>query len=152
MAEAKKDKASYMSEVTRFYFSPELRSVATLFYLGVFGYFTLYYIDNLFLAIRFLIYVILGHTALAGIAYLFTGMAFVVSLVIPFFLSFYSIFVLHRIWEKPHWATYVKWMITFAMIIGGVFLIILSNEAARLAARQDVMRSFVEDANLAGRI
>lgn len=151
MADVTKTK-SYIQQVAEFYFAPELRSVATVLYLGVFGYFTLYYLDNVFLAIKFLFYVITGHTALSGIAYLFTGMAFVISLVIPFFVSLYSIFVLHKIWHKPQWATYVKWTITVVIILGGIILIVLADSTSRLSARQDVMRSFVEDANLAGRI
>src|SRR3954470_5522402 len=98
-----KPKSSYLSEVAHFYFAPELRSVATILYLGVFGYITLYYLDSIFLAIRFLFYILFGHTALGGISYLFTGMAFVLTLVAPFFISFYSIFVLHRIWHAPEW-------------------------------------------------
>jgi hypothetical protein len=152
MTEANKNDTSYIGQVMRFYFAPELRSIATILYLGVFGYMTLYYLDSLLLAIKFLLYVLFGHTALLGIAYLFTGMAFVIALVAPFFIAFYSIFVLHKIWHKPGWAGYVKWSITAAIVIGGVILVILSDEAARLAARQEVMRSFVEDANIAGRI
>ena len=146
------NKSSYLNQVMHFYFAPELRSVATILYLGVFGYFTIYYIDSLFLAIRFLVYILLGHTALGGTAYLFTGMAFVVTLVAPFFISFYSIFVLHKIWHKPGWAIYIKWAITAVIILGSFTLIILADEASRLAARQDVMRSFVEDAGISGRI
>lgn len=152
MADDKKIKPSYMSEVIHFYFAPELRSVATILYLGVFGYCTIYYIDNIFLAIRFLIHLIIGHTALQGIPYLFTGMAFVISLVFPFFISFYSIFVLHKIWHKPNWAVYAKWFMTLVILVTGIFLIIFSDEAARLSARQDVMRSFVEDAGISGKI
>ncbi len=151
MTEEKK-KPSYMSQVVHFYFAPELRSVATILYLGVFGYFTIYYIDNIFLAIRFLIYMIMEHTALMGTAYLFTGMAFVISLVFPFFVSFYSIFVLHKVWHKPDWAVYVKWFMTIVITVVGVFCIIVADEASRLAARQDIMRSFVEDAGILGKI
>lgn len=151
MTEDKK-KPSYMSQVVHFYFAPELRSVATILYLGIFGYFTIYYIDNIFLAIRFLTYIIMEHTALMGTAYLFTGMAFVISLVFPFFVSFYSIFVLHKIWHKSDWAVYVKWFMTLVITIAGIFFIIVADEASRLAARQDIMRSFVEDAGILGKI
>ncbi|HEU5114349.1 MAG TPA: hypothetical protein VFT82_01125 [Candidatus Paceibacterota bacterium] len=143
---------SYLKEVLHFYFAPELRSLGTLVYLGVFGYFTLYYIDNLFLAIRFLLYVLLGHTALSGTAYLFTGLAFVISLILPFFVSFYAIFVLHKIWDKPNWAPYVKWLITLLILITSVLIIIVSDSASRLAARQPIMQSFIEDANLTAKI
>ncbi|MBI5134097.1 MAG: hypothetical protein HZA81_01805 [Candidatus Taylorbacteria bacterium] len=152
MPEKPKEKESYMRHVLHFYFAPELRSVGTIFYLVIFGYFTLYYVDNLLLAIKFLFHTLLGGTALTGISYLFTGMAFVISLVLPFFISFYSIFVLHRIWHTPQWAIYIKWLMTAVIIAGSLFLIILSDESARVAARQDVMRGFIEDSNLTGRI
>jgi hypothetical protein len=152
MADDSKKKDSYMSQVAHFYFAPELRSVATILYLGIFGYFTLYYVDNLFLAIKFLVYVILGHTALSGTAFLFTGLAFVIFLVLPFFVSFYSIFVLHKIWHKPEWAMYAKAIVTALIIVGSLLIIVISDGAARAAARHDVMRSFVEDANLTGKI
>jgi len=152
MPDKPKEKPSYLKEVMHFYFAPELRSIGTLVYLGIFGYFTLYYIDNLFLAIRFILYILLGHTALSGVSYLFTGLVFAIALLLPFFISFYSIFVLHRVWDKPTWANYVKWLITTLIILVGVVIIILSDSAARLAIRQPVMQSFVEDANLTNRI
>ena len=145
-------KESMRKALLRFYFSPELRSVGTLVYLGVFGFFTLYYIDNLFLAARFLFYIVFGHNALAGTALLFTGMSFEVALLMPFFISFYAILVLHKIWEKPHWEVYVKWLVTVLIILGSIFIVIISDSAARLAARQPAMQSFMEDANLTGRI
>lgn len=152
MAEEKTKKSSYLRELVEFYFAPELRSVVTLLYLGIFGYFTLYYLDNVLLALRYLIYITFGHTALQGIAHLFVGMTFIMALALPFFLSFYSIFVLHRVWDKPTWSTYVKWLVTCAIIVGGISLIITSDAIARLSAKQDVMKSFVEDANLSGRL
>ncbi|HVU06850.1 MAG TPA: hypothetical protein VHC46_06280 [Thermodesulfobacteriota bacterium] len=152
MADKPAAKRSYIKEVADFYFAPDIRSIGTLAYLGVFGYFTLYHVDNLFLAVRFLLYVILGHTALTGVAFLFTGMAFVVALVLPFFISFYSIFVLHRVWDKPTWAAYVKWLMTILIALGSTFVIIVSDSAARISARQPSMQSFVEDANIANRI
>lgn len=148
----KKDKGSYMSDVIHFYFAPEFRSIGTILYLGVFSYFTLYFIDNVFLAIQFLIYTIINHTSLEGITYLFTSMAFIVSLFFPFFLSFYSIFVLYEIWRRPHWAIYIKWLMTIVISVAGVTLIVLSDEASRIAARQESIRSFVEDAGILGKI
>ncbi len=152
MADAPKGKDSYLKEVASFYFSPDLRSIGTLLYLGIFGYFTLYYVDNLFLAIRFLFYVLLGHTALSGSGYLFSGLVFVICLVLPFFSSFYSIFVLQKIWSKPTWASYIKMFITALVILGSVLIITLSEGGARYAARQPSMQSFMEDANLSGKI
>lgn len=143
---------AYLKQIFSFYFAPELRSVGTLLYLGIFGYFTIYYVDNLFLAVRFLIYVLLGHTALSGTAYLFAGLLFVICLVLPFFASFYSIFVLHRIWEKPTWSPYSKWLITILMLIISILIILISEKGSKFAARQDTMQSFIEDVGLSGKI
>ena len=152
MADKPKEKDSYVKALAHFYFAPELRSICTLAYLAIFSYFTLYYINNVFLAIHFLVYVLFGHTALSGIALLFTGLAFVISLAMPFVISLYAIFVLHKIWDKPEWAGYVKWLVSILIILGGLLVIIVSDTSARLAARQPVMQSFVEDANLMNRI
>jgi hypothetical protein len=152
MAEEKKKSPSYLGEVTKFYFAPELRSFATGIYLGIFGFFSLYYLDNLFLAIRFVIYIVLDETALKGIGYLFTGMLFSVALISPFFISLYSIFLLHKIWHMSDWQKLTRWLVVIGIVVGGVLLIVISDDIARWAARQDVMRSFVEDANLTGRI
>lgn len=148
MAQEKPQKKSYIKELIHFYFAPELRSIVTLLFLGVFGYFSLYYIDNVFLALEFLLYIVFSHSAFQNISLLFIGMGFVVSLVFPFLLSFYYILMLHKVWDKREWATYLKWLITCIMIIGGVFLILMSDNIMRLSARQESMRSFIEDSNL----
>lgn len=152
MADAPKDKRSYLKQVAHFYFAPDIRSVGTIAYLAIFGYFSLYYIDNIFLAVRFLLYVLFGHTALSGTTFLFVGMLFVISLALPFFISFYSIFILHKVWDKPTWAAYVKWLMTILIAMGTIFVIIISDGTARFAARHPSMQSFIEDANLNGKI
>jgi len=152
MADKPTEKVPYYKKVLHFYFAPEMRSFGTLVYVFIYGYFTIYYIDNLFLAIKFLFYILFGHTALANIALLFTGMAFVISLTIPFFLSLYSIFLLHVIWDKSHWAQYLKWAVSVAIIISSVCIIIFSDSAARFAARRPVMQDFVYYANIESRI
>lgn len=152
MAAEKPAKPSYFQEFAKFYFAPELRSIVTLLYLGIFSYFTLYYVSSALIAIQYLVYVTFGQSALQGIGHLFVGMAFIVSMSAPFLLSFYSIFVLHKIWENPQWATYIKWAITTAMIIGGILVIIMADSAARWSARQPAMQTFIEDSGLSGRI
>ncbi|HEY0908487.1 MAG TPA: hypothetical protein VGE35_04025 [Candidatus Paceibacterota bacterium] len=152
MAAEKPSKPTYYQELIKFYFAPELRSIVTLLYLGIFSYFSLYYISSAIVSIQYLVYVTFGKTALQGIGHLFVGMAFIVSMAAPFLLSFYSIFVLHKVWDKPHWATYIKWLVTFTMIIGGIILIIISDSTARWAAREPTMQTFIEDSGLSNRI
>ena len=152
MAETEKHEKSYLKEVLSFYFAPELRSAGTILYLGIFGYFTLYYVDNVFLAARFLLYILFGETALSGVAYLFTGTAFVLSLVLPFLISLYSIFILHKIWHKPEWKTRTRWFMTLVIAFGSIILIVLADKISHSAARQSVMRNFIEDAGLVERL
>ncbi|MFA6158942.1 MAG: hypothetical protein WC763_04980 [Candidatus Paceibacterota bacterium] len=152
MAESKPEKKSYTSELLSFYFAPELRSIATIFHLVIFGYFALFYVDGVFLAIRFLWYIATDSTALQGIPFLLTGMAFFVCLILPFSVSVYSIFVMHAVWAKPDWKGAAKWVASLAIIGSALGIIALTDAGARAAARQPSMQSFVEDTNLTGRI
>ncbi|HEU0080882.1 MAG TPA: hypothetical protein VFQ72_02565 [Candidatus Paceibacterota bacterium] len=152
MAEAKKEKDSFIKEVISFYLAPDIRSVGTLLYLGIFGYFALYYVDSVILAVRFLFYVLLGHTALSGSGYLFAGLVFVICLVLPFFISLYAIFVLQRVWTKPSWANKAKAIATLVICLGSILAIMLSEGGARYAARQDAMQSFIQDSGLSGKV
>jgi hypothetical protein len=152
MASSKDKEESYLKEVLHFYFSPELRTIGTLIYFGVFGYFTLYYIDNIFLTFKFMLYILLGHTALSGTGFLFAGVIFVLSLIMPFFISFYSIFVLHRVWDKRSWSGSAKWITTGLIVLVSLLIIVVSDNAARAAARKPAMQSFIEDANLTGKL
>jgi len=152
MADSKDAKKSYLRELVSFYLAPELRSVATISHLVIFGYFALFYIDSLFLALRFLWYIATDSTALQGIPFLLSGMAFFVCLILPFSASVYSIFVMHAVWSKEGWKSTAKWMASLAVIAGALGIIALTDEGARLAARQPAMQSFVEDANLTGKI
>ena len=152
MADSKKTETSYFQELIHFYFAPSMRSVATTFHLVAFGYFAFYYIDSLILALRFLWRIAFGSTALQGIPFMLSGMAFVICLVLPFSVSIYSIFVLHTVWTKTTWKAPGKWLVSLVIVAGSLFIIMLTDEGARLAARQPTMQSFIEDAGLTGRI
>ena len=55
MAAEKQAKPSYYQELVKFYFAPELRSVVTLLFLGIFSYFSLYYVSSALIAIQYLV-------------------------------------------------------------------------------------------------
>lgn len=152
MPEKKEVKKSYLSEVVHFYFAPKLRSVFTILFLLVYGFFVIYYIDNVFLAIRYIFYILLGNNVLQDTSYLFWGLAFILALMIPFSVSIYSIFLLFDIWCKAEWSKYAKGIITTVLIICGLIAITTIDDVARYVARQDTLSSFVEDINLTGRI
>ncbi len=143
---------SRLKRLVRFYFRPQLRSVATIFYLIVFGYCAIYYADGVSLAIKFLFYIGGDSSALTGIHLLFTGLAFVISLVLPFATCFYAILVLPVIWRETDWSLEMKWIMSFIVAIGAFFIIMVTDTSARLAANQPAMQSFIEDVGLNGKI
>lgn len=153
MADKKDEKKpSYLKELMRFYMAPELHSVGTVLYLIVFSFFAFYYLDNVFLALKFLWYIFSTSTALSGISYLFTSLGFVLFLLLPFSTSLYAVFVVHEIWKKKDWSSHVKLFATAAVTISALCIVIITDNAARVIARQPMLQSFIEDHNLNGKI
>ncbi|MFA6095330.1 MAG: hypothetical protein WC767_00590 [Candidatus Paceibacterota bacterium] len=152
MADKKEEKKSYLSRLANFYFAPKPRSVLTIFFLIVYGFFVVYYIDNVFLAFRYVTYIVFGTTVLQDTSYLLWGVSFILSLILPFSISLYSIFLLYEVWQDTQWSRYAKGFVTFGFILFGLLVISMMDDAARYVARQDVMQSFMEDMNLTGRI
>jgi hypothetical protein len=152
MADKKEAKKSYLSEVVHFYFAPKLRSVFTIFFLLVYGFFVIYYIDNVFLALHYIFYILTGNNVLQDTSYLLWGLSFILTLMIPFSVSIYSIFLVFDVWEKTDWSKYAKGIITLLIILGGLVSIAIMDDAARAVARHNALSSFIEDINLTGRI
>jgi hypothetical protein len=152
MTEKKAEKKSYLTEVVHFYFAPKLRSILTIFLLIMYGFFVVYYIDNVFLALHYIFYIVLGSNVLQDTSYLLWGLLFILTLVLPFSLSIYSIFLLFDIWCKTDWSQYIKTLVTVVLIVGGLIVISIMDDAARAVARQVELASFIEDVNLTGRI
>lgn len=152
MADKKEEHKSYKKELLHFYFAPELRSVATIFYLVIFVYTSVFYLNNVFLAFKFLAYLVTSAKVFSGIGLLFAGLAFFVSLLLPFSTSVYAIFLLHEIWKKSTWSEHLKWVVTAVIMVGSLFIILMTDEASHLAARHPAMQSFIEDSGLIGKI
>jgi hypothetical protein len=150
--EKKENLPALVRRLARFYFRPDLRSVATIFYAIIFGYCAIYYIDGLFLALKFLLYVAGGSSALTGVSLLITGLVFVISLALPFFTCFYAILVLPEIWKKENWTDQMKWIISIIVALGAFLIIMITDTSARIAAHEPAMQSFIEDVGLNGKI
>lgn len=151
--ETKQTKTQYLKDVVNFYLTPHPRTLLTLFFVLIYGYCVLYYFDDAHLAERFLVYTIFSGTALLSIGHLFWYVCFIVTLIFPFLASGYSIFALYEAWHKKRdWDAHFRTLMTIVLIVVSIFLIVFMNSAARIIARQDVLRGFVEDNNLVGRI
>jgi hypothetical protein len=124
-----------------------------MLYLIVFGYTALYYFHNVLLAIRFVWYTIFTSSSFQSLDHLFWGIGFVISLIIPFSLSVTAIFLLYKIWkEEKDWSLDFKWLITIFIIVGGLFLVVLTDKTSHIVGRQGALESFIEDSGLNGRI
>lgn len=133
----------YWKEVFRFYFAPVWQSALTILYLVFFMYFAVFYSGNVWTAIKFIMYTLAQSGTLLGLAYLFWGVIFLITLIIPFSVSAYAMLLLYDVWIQ-NWSRKEKIIGTVLLIVLVPVIIILMDEVVRVVAGQDVLRSFVE--------
>ncbi len=143
----------YLIGVIHFYFAPRLRSVITILYAIVYSYTALYYAENVYLAFKYIFYTIVTSTVLLSISHLFWGILFILTLILPFTLSLYAIFLLYQVWkEHDTWSWHVRLITTSLFVIGSISSIVIMDNLVRYVANQEELRSFIEDHYLNGRI
>ena len=140
MAEAQK---SYLKQVTQFYFAPIWQSFFTIFYLLFFFYFIVFHSGKLWLAFKFTLYTFGRSSDLLGLSYLFLGVVFLISLIVPFSVSVYAILLLFEVWRETDWEQSVKLFVTALIIITVPLLIIVMDDIIRLVASQPQLQEFV---------
>ncbi len=136
-------KPSYLRQVTTFYFAPIWQSFFTIFYLLFFFYFAIFHSGKLWLALKFLLYTIGNSAELLGLSYLFLGVIFIISLIIPFSVSVYAILLLFEIWEETKWEQSIKLLVTGLVIATVPLLIIVMDDVIRLVANQPQLQEFI---------
>jgi len=134
---------NYLKRLSNFYFAPVWQSALTILYLLFFLYFAVFYIGNVWLAIKFIFYTIFNSGTLLGLSYLFWGVVFLITLVIPFSVSLYSFLLLYEIWNKD-WMRKEKILGTVIIMVTAPLIIIFMDEVIRIVASQDVMTEFVQ--------
>ena len=136
-------KRSYLKRVTLFYFAPIWQSFFAIFYLLFFFYFAVFHSGKVVLAIKFLLYTIGNSVELLGLSYLFLGVIFLISLIIPFSVSIYAILLLFEIWEDTDWEHSIKLFVTALIILTVPLLIIVMDDVIRLVASQPQLQEFI---------
>ena len=111
---------SYSKSVLKYYFQTKTRSLLTLLYLIFFAYFALFYLSNIFLAIRFVWGTLWSSTLGLGAEDVFWGAFFLINLLAPFFLSLVALAVPYEI-HKYHWPRATR--ITLTIILGFILFI-----------------------------
>ncbi len=145
-------KENLRKKLTNFYFANNWYSFLTIPYLLLFLYSAFYYFDNIILAIKFLFYTFRLSTPLLGLAYMFWGAIFVITLIIPFTISLSAIVVLYNLWVETKLQTKQKIITTIFVMILTIIIIITMDDIIRFVAQQDVLTDFVTRNNLLHRI
>lgn len=133
---------SYLRKLLSFYFARRWQSLLATFYFVVFGYFAVFYLGNLWLSLKFLVYTIFNSAQLLELTYLFWGVLFLVGLLIPFAASIYALILCYEVWNGG----LQKWprvFATTAIIVAILGIIVAANEIIRLAAGQNELNEFI---------
>jgi len=141
------DKTAWQN-LKQFYFRANWQSLLALAYLFLFLYFSLFYLDNIFLAIKFIFRTFMVSTTLLSLAHVIWGAIFVVALLTPFAISVSMIFALPKIWTKENWKKDQKILATVVAFIVALLAIVIADDLIRAVATQDVLDIFIEGSSL----
>lgn len=142
MAEKEEEKG-ILSRLISFYFSNSWYSFFTITYLLFFLYSAIFYLDNVLIALRFLLYTLGLKAPLLGLGYLFWGAIFMISLIIPFSVSISAIIIFYNLWEKISIQIKQKFIATIFIIMIIITIIITMDDVIRNVARQPELEDFV---------
>ncbi len=135
-------KPHYLRRIARFYSRPHWVSLLTTLYLVCFAYFSIYHLNNIILAIKFIFHTLRIATSLLELSYLLWGVLFIVALILPFTISFSALFFPYEVW-RTDWNTERK-VIVMALLIAVVLLSVsLIDELIKIIALQDPLQGFV---------
>lgn len=142
------EKEPLLKQLRRFYFAPAWQSLFTISYLFLFLYFAIFYLDNVFLAIKFVFHTFTISTSLLSLSHVLWGALFVIALVMPFAVSIYAIFVLGDIWQRENWKKDQKLLATILAIFVALLVVIIADDLIRSVATRDVLDVFIQKSNL----
>lgn len=125
-----------------FYWQARWQAGFTTMYLTVAIYLCFAYIGNIWNALSFAYNTFISSAEMLGLEFVFWGVVFEISAVVPFLASFYSIFLLPKIWRSGY-RTSQKIVLTFLVIIIIPMIIVIADTLARFALQTDVLREFV---------
>jgi hypothetical protein len=132
---SKDPKNPYLKRLLGFYFAPVWPSLFAIFYLVFFSYFAIFYSYNLILALKFILHTFDISSNLLGLPYLFWGVIFLISLIIPFSISIYSIALPYEVSSKS-WSPHVKALVITLFAVGAVAVVVAMDEIIRIVGNQ----------------
>jgi glucan phosphoethanolaminetransferase (alkaline phosphatase superfamily) len=150
--ETKQEIQSFKSKLFKFYFINRWYSFLSIAYFIAFSFFTIYYFDNVILALKFILYTINMSTAILGLNYLLWGTLFIIVLVTPFLVSIFAILNLLTIWKKEPWIKSQKVLATIISLVGIFAVIIMAENMIQTIIKYEVLNTFMIQNNLIEKI
>lgn len=132
-----------MQSLKQFYFKARWQSLLTIPYLFLFIYFTIFYVDNIFLAIRFIFRTFTVSTTLLSLSHVLWGAVFVVALAMPFVISLAMIPTLPNIWKNITWKKDQKILATIIAFVISIFLMAIANDLIIAVGQREVLDIFL---------
>jgi len=139
-------KAVHMAEekresIWKFYFQSRWQTALAAHYLIAVAYLVIFYVNNLFVAFKFAFFTFSTSARQLGLEFALWGVVFMITVLVPFFTSWYAIFLLPNIWRSD----YGKWQksaLTILMVAVFGSIIIIADTLARYALETGVLREF----------
>ncbi|MBU1046665.1 hypothetical protein KKH36_02700 [Patescibacteria group bacterium] len=141
--ETTQDDLTLTQSLKQFYFKASWQSLFTIPYLFLFIYFAIFYIDNIFLAIRFIFRTFTVSTTLLSLSHVLWGAVFVVALAMPFIISLAMIPTLPNIWKNTNWKKDQKILATIIAFAISIFLMAIANDLIIAVGQREVLDVFL---------
>jgi len=133
--------------IWKFYFQSRWQTGLTTHFLFAITYLLFFYIGNLWVAAKFAFFTFISSAQMLGLEFALWGVIFEISIIIPFFSSWYAVFLLPSIWRSQY-TKLQKLFLTLLMIMVVVMLIVIADTIARYALEADVLHEFVDFYNI----
>ena len=135
-------KPHYLKRIVRFYTRPHWVSLLTTLYFVSFAYFSVYHVNNIILAIKFIFHTLRIATSLLELSYLLWGVLFIISLILPFTISFSALFFPYEVW-RTDWNTERKILIMALLVVTVLLTVSVIDELIKIIALQEPLQGFV---------
>jgi hypothetical protein len=139
--------ASYAKCLIKYYFSGKPRSILTILYFIFFFYFVIFYLDNILLALRFIISTIFSYTASLSAENLIWGSIFIVNLILPFMASVAALIIPYEMTKKP-----IRRSIRTILVLVVAFVIthfvLFTDWSISYVEKQIPIKTFLESKNI----
>ncbi len=140
---AKNKEPSYPKRILEYYFAKKPRSAVTILYFLFFGYFIVFFFDNIILIAKFVIRTFFTSTISLGADYLIFGALFIVALALPFLASIAALAIPYEI-KKQGWPASTRAIISLISAVVIILFIFFADFSTSYIESRTPIRNFME--------